>query len=190
MTKIFFFDFTSSHSTTLAHQWQQNGVNPYMQYTYAYVQGLTKCFSWVMWLLGCWNVRNNFSNEKYIGGTGARQRDREDLGQLHHSNLTNVLSTWRIMGPFHSHPNKTGVFSLFLSLSLSLSLSATTSCNHCELAPRHEHSLGHISTGFFDLSSFKPHTRACTATQYDPTPNLTHFFFFFYRRSPNNKCLV
>ena len=65
-----------------------------------------------------------------------------------------------------------------LSLSVSLSLSATTSCNHCELAPRHEHSLGHISTGFFDLSSFKPHTCACTATQYDPTPNLTQFFFF------------
>ena len=149
------------------------------------MQGLTKCFSWVTWLSGCRNVQNDFCNEKYIGVTRVRQRDREDFGQLHHSNLTNVLSAWRMMGPFHSHPNKTECSPSF---SLCLSLSATTSCNHCELAPRHEHSLGHISTGFFDLSSFKPHTCACTATQYDPTPNLTQFFF--YRRSLNNKCLV
>lgn len=73
--------------------------------------------------------------------------------------------------------------SVCFSLSLSFLLSATSSCNHCELAPRHKHSLGHISAGFSDLSSFKPHTHvhtwirthAYTATQYDPTPTLTQF---------------
>lgn len=90
--------------------------------------------------------------------------------QLHHSSLTNVLSTWCMMGAFHSHPNKTAVFSL----------PATSSCNHFELAPRHKHSLGYISTGFSHLSSFKPHTHmhahvyACTCIYCNPIWSLSH----------------
>lgn len=69
--------------------------------------------------------------------------------------MTNELSAWSVI--------KVGCF------ARSPALSATSSCNHCELAPRHEHSSGYISTGFFDLSGCKPHAHTRTQT---PQPNM------------------
>lgn len=99
----------------------------------------------------CLNVESFFFLMRNVSGDWSCPCDRGDLWSF-------IIPVWQMFCQHEAPRDLSAVAQIKPQCSLAPPRSATSGCSHWELAPRHKHSLGHISTDFSDLSSFKPQT--------------------------------